>query len=909
MWRYVITAIPILAFVAMVALRIWDPLALQQVRFFVFDTYQRIQPRTFDARMPVKIIDVDNASLARLGQWPWPRSTIAEIVRRLSEAGAAAIAFDIVFAEPDRTSPEQAILLWPPTAEVLALRDGVAGLPVHDELFGEAIGKAPVITGFVMTQDAPEDLLGANGNGQAKENRTTWKVGDKGVELESHRGLPLTKATFATAGDDPRPFIPSFRSAILNLPVIEQGGSGNAALNYTPEIDQIIRRVPLVVRIGDAMYPTLAIEALRVAQGAVTNFIKSSGASDVEAFGEQSGLHNVRVGEFIIPTDANGRMWGRFTKHEKARYIPAWRLLEKDFDPSRVAGQIVFIGTSAAGLYDIRATSLDASIPGVEIQAQVVEQILAGNFLNRPASADAVEIFYMIVLGGFLIVFLNRVGAIAGMAIGGIATAMVIYGSWFAFEQYGWLFDPLLPSLLVMIVFITVESLSFLQAEIERAQVRSAFKHYLSPELVDQLAKDPESLALGGEKRDMTIMFCDVRGFTSISEHFKDDPQGLTTLLNRFLTPMTEIILRREGTIDKYIGDAIMAFWNAPLEDPDHAAHACQAVLEMYESLDGLNIELLSDEHSDEAGDAENAGDEGSSLAQESDALRALRHLADKGRAKAQYRLGKSYRDGAEVEVDDELAGYWFERSALQGYAPAQRNLGLRYLENEDPSEEAVFEGVFWLTLASRQGTTGSEAELEEGRNRLDRDALQEIETRLIAWRPATEGISALQLDIGIGINSGDCLVGNLGSEQRFDYSVLGDAVNLSSRLEGQTKSYGVPIIISEATRALAPDFAALEVDLIAVKGRQEATRIYALLGMPELADEAKFQELSELHGKFISSYRSQDWQSARGYMDQCRILDDGLTDLYDLYDDRMASLESDPPGSGWTGVYVALTK
>jgi adenylate cyclase len=907
MWRLVINSIPLLTFAAMIALRIWDPVALQQVRFFVFDTYQRMQPRAFDPSMPVKIIDVDNASLAKLGQWPWPRSVMAQMVEKLGQSGAAAIAFDIVFAEPDRTSPEQAVKYWPPTPEVLALRAGVASLPVHDDIFAKTIGQAPVITGFVMTQDEPGQSAEADLDATPKEGRTTWTVGEKGVELKSQLGLPISRATFATAGDDPRPFIPLFRSAILNLPGIEEQGTGNASLNYTPEIDQIIRRVPLVVRIDDTMYPTLAIEALRVAQGAVTNFIKSSGASEVESFGEQSGLHSVRVGEFVIPTDANGRMWGRFTKHEPSRYIPAWRLLEKDFDPALVEGQIIFVGTSAAGLYDIRSTPLDATIPGVEIHAQVLEQIISGQYLNRSASADAIEVFYMVVLGGFLILFLRRVGAIAGMVIGALATVIVVYGSWFAFDQYGWLFDPLVPSLMVMMVFMTVEGLTFMQSEAERQQVRSAFKQYLSPELVDQLARDPDSLSLGGEKREMTVMFCDVRGFTSISEHFKEDPQGLTTLLNRFLTPMTDIILRCEGTIDKYIGDAIMAFWNAPLEDPDHAAHACQAVLEMYESLDALNIELLTDEDEDGAS-LENKG-ANVSLEQEPEALVSLRKLAGQGRAKAQYRLGKTYRDGVDVAVDDEVAEQWFERSAKQGYAPAQRNHGLRLLTEEDADPEILSEGVFWLTLASRQGLTGFDAELDEHRQRVDREDLQEIEGKLIAWVPVTEGKSALQLDIGIGVNSGDCLVGNLGSEQRFDYSVLGDAVNLSSRLEGQTKSYGVPIIISEATYKLAPDFAVLEVDLIAVKGRREATRIYALIGKPEMRHDPRYREHADLHLEFIASYRQQNWQRALDHLERCRVFGERYADLYDLYETRIENLKNDPPGKSWTGVYIAMTK
>ncbi len=904
MRRYVIYAFPFVIFVAMLAFRVWDPVALQQLRFVVFDAYQRTEPRVYDARMPVKIVDIDNASLAKFGQWPWPRTIMAKIVERLGQSGAVAIAFDMVFAESDRTSPEQVIQLWPATKEVLALRDGETDLPVHDEIFAETIGESPVITGFVLAQDAVGNISNSSHSTETGK-KMVWRLSDSSHKLAPQFGLPMERATFATAGDDPRPFIPEFRSAILNLPIIEQRGTGNAALNYTPEIDQIIRRVPLVLRVRDALYPTLAAEALRVAQGAVTNFIKSSGASDVESFGEQTGVHSIRIGEFVIPTDANGRMWGRFTKHEPARYIPAWKVLLEDFDSSQVEGQIVFVGTSAPGLYDIRATPLDATIPGVEVQAQVLEQILAGDFLNRPSYADAVELFYMIVLGGFLILFLRRVGAIAGMVIGVLASVIVVYGSWFAFKEYGWLFDPLVPTLMVMVIYIVVEGLSFMQTEAERQQVRSAFKHYLSPELVDQLAANPAGLSLGGESREMTVMFCDLRGFTSISEHFREDPQGLTTLLNRFLTPMTEIILNNKGTIDKYIGDAIMAFWNAPLEDKNHADHACQAVLEMYNNLENLNAELLSGDNPED----NDAGAESSAELANNDPLYELRRIAEQGRAKAQHRLGKHYRDGTEVPVDNVAADFWFERSAKQGYAPAQRNHGLHLLNKDALSRENMTEGVFWLSLASGQGAGGADDELEEYKQKLDRDDLFDTEERVAAWRPETEGLSALQLDIGIGVNSGTCLVGNLGSEQRFDYSVLGDTVNLASRLEGQTKNYGVPIIISEQTRELAPDYAALEVDLIAVKGRRQATRIYALLGMPEFAQSEKFQKLSALHQKFLTHYRAQDWDGARTNIVQCRELDESLADLYDLFESRIDNLESNPPGQSWRGVYIALTK
>ena len=382
---------------------------------------------------------------------------------------------------------------------------------------------------------------------------------------------------------------------MANLAELEAGASGNGALNSTPDVDQVLRRVPVVLALHDELYPSLAAEALRVAQGARTNVVKSSGASAVPAFGEHTGVSVVRIGEREIPTDPEGRMWLYFSKHDRARYIPAWTVLEDDFDPTSVAGQIVFVGTSGAGLHDIRATPIDPAIPGVEIHAQAIEQVLSGDFLKRPDFAESLELGYMLVLGLIVIVLLRTMGAVVSLAVGGLATLLVFAGSWLSFDAYGWLLDPVQPSLMVLLVFATAEGISYTQSEAERRQVRGAFKQYLAPELVDELARHPERLRLGGEQRTMTIMFCDVRGFTTISERYKADPQGLTALVNRLLTPMTDVVLGCKGTIDKYIGDCIMAFWNAPLDDAEHAAHACRAALGMHAAIRRLNVALAEE--------------------------------------------------------------------------------------------------------------------------------------------------------------------------------------------------------------------------------------------------------------------------------------------------------------------------
>ena len=738
------TALPsLVALVVAIAVFAADPGGIARAGHdAVFDTYQRIAPRTYQ-ESAVLIVDIDDASLARVGQWPWSRLRVARLVHRLSKGGAAAIAFDVVFAEPDRTAPASLLALWDETITLpAAMRDRLlTDLPNPDHLFTQVTTAA----GRVVTAFGPR----YSGHADARP--------------------PALKASFATAGDDPRMHVPAIGAAVTTLPALEAAAAGNGSIAFVADRDLMIRRLPLLATYGDELRPSLVLEALRVAVDARTIIVKSSGASGEDALNQSSGVVSVRVGPFTIPTDAEGALRLHYTPSAPARTLPAWKVLAPDFDAGLVEGKIIFVGTSAAGLRDIRPSPLNPIMPGVEAHAQAAEQVLAETYLRRPDWARGLEWVVTIFVGLLLALLVTRLGpSLAVLAF--LAVVAVLAGaSWSAWSARGLLLDPFLPTVTGTIVFAVGLVRGYLRTDSDRKRVRGAFGRYLSPHLVDELARHPERLKLGGETREMTFLFCDVRGFTRISEALKDDPQGLTRLVNRFLTPLTDEILERGGTIDKYMGDCIMAFWNAPLDQPDHADRACDAALAMMVALAVLN---------------------------------------------------------------DELAA------------------------------EALEQGVSFEPLA-----------------------------------------------VGIGLNSGPCVVGNMGSSQRFDYSVLGDAVNLASRLEGQSKTYGVDIVIGERTRELAPDWATLELDLIAVKGKTDAVRVFTLLGPATRAAQPDFALHLAAHDAMLSAYRAGQPDAADRHLDECRALGPNLAALYALYAGRLDAHRAEPPPADWNGVFVAQSK
>jgi adenylate cyclase len=713
---------------ALLVLRAVDPHPLSLARSLVFDYFQLLHPRPIPEDRPVMIVDIDEDSLAQYGQWPWPRSILAQLVDNLSQANAAGIGFDMVFPEADRMSPavfaESAAGLDP------SIRKKLEAMPSNDQTMADAVKRGNVVVGVSGLDHAVRDMSGRK-----------------------------RAATVVAIGGNPKPWLDNYRAMLRNVPEIDEAAAGWGVISVMPEADGVIRHVPAAVTDGDQIYPTLSLELLRLATGNESLAIKSG----------PDGVLGLIVKPNFVATDKNGKIWLYASKHDPAKFISAKDVLQGKVDPGLLQGRLVLVGTSATGLKDGRTTAVERQIPGVEMHAQIIETILSGLQLSYPADAGAMEWIDAMIGGLFIIALLPMIGARWTGLLLLIDGAGLIGFSWYHFVHSHLLYDPVFPLLSTIIIFCIMAYALFARDEARERQLRGAFSRYLSPEMIDRLVANPDLLKLGGESRDMTMLFCDVRGFTTISEYY--DAHELTGLINKFLTPMSEAILEMQGTIDKYMGDCVMAFWNAPLDDFNHALHACLASLDMKHRLGRLNAELEAD--------------------------------------------------------------------AIAG-------------ERE--------------------------------------------------FQP---------LAIGIGINSGPVVVGNMGSEQRFDYSVLGDNVNLASRLEGLSKLYGVTVVLGENSQKLVPELACLEVDLVKVKGKGQAVRVFALLGDSSVADSEQFKALQIEHDELLAAYRAADWQKGLAAVERCQKLagDLELVGLYALYQSRLIEFAASPPGEEWDGIYVAETK
>ncbi len=531
--------VPIGAVLLGVVLYLGNPVVLQTLRNTTFDQYQRWDSRPYK-ESPVRIIDIDDTSLAKMGQWPWPRTRIADLVRRLQSAGASAIAFDVIFAEPDRTSPSAMEKTWNANPR---LRELLATLPDHDTLLAGAIAKGRVVLAHSLENDP---------------------------RPAEHFAYPYS---VATKGPSPLPYLHRFRNTIPALSALQDAAAGNGAINFSPDSDGILRKVPLLLGMGEEVVPSLIAEALRVSLGADMYGVTSSQE-------EGAGMESLSVGPLTIPTTREGEVWVRFTRGGNARTIPAWKVLAGTVPDAALRDHIVLIGTSAEGLLDLRFSPLGGIIPGVEAHAMALEQILAGDELTRPNWAPGLELS-ILVAGGLLVGFVAlSSGAMLSAAIALLIALASSVGGWFAFSRQGLLIDPVTPSIVVLLSFTLSGLLHHISSERRQRWIRQAFARYVSPNLVAHLLSNPGQLELGGNRRECTFIFTDLAGFTNLME--KLDPAKAVSLLNEYLDKMIHIAFQHEGTLDRIVGDAVAIMFSAPVEQADQRERALRCAEEMH---------------------------------------------------------------------------------------------------------------------------------------------------------------------------------------------------------------------------------------------------------------------------------------------------------------------------------------
>jgi adenylate cyclase len=530
---------PFFAVVLGAMLFLFEPLPLQVLRNAVFDQYQRWHPRSYQP-LPVRIIDIDEESLKRLGQWPWPRTRVAELIEKLQKAGAAAIGMDIVFAEPDRTSPKAMSAAWNLPDD---LRRRLEGIPDHDEVLARTLRRGLVVLGFAVQRKGPE------------------------------RPPPARPFRIVFSGEPAPPFLHPFSSAVTSIPLLEGAAAGNGSLTFIPDSDGVVRRVPLVVGLQGQVAPSLTAESLRVAQGQ-SNYIVKTAAQ------KGTGIQEVRIGGITVPTTPQGEIWVHYTRPVPERYLPAWKVLAGEAPREQVEGHIVLVGTSAQGLMDLRFSPMGTIIPGVEVHAQALEQIFTKAYLNRPSWAGAIEAL-VIVVGGLA---LGIVALATQALVSAGATAVVLcaagWGAWTAFTRYGLLLDPVTPALALLITFILGSIVHHMTSERRQRWVREAFSRYVSPNRVDYLVEHPDQLELGGQRRECSFIFTDLAGFTGLME--KMDPGEAVSVLNAYLDQMVTIAFRNGGTLDRIVGDAVAIMFSAPVVQPDHRMRALECALEMH---------------------------------------------------------------------------------------------------------------------------------------------------------------------------------------------------------------------------------------------------------------------------------------------------------------------------------------
>lgn len=528
---------------------IWlQPRTYTDVRDLVFDGYQRLSPRIYDPAAPVHIIDIDEASLGQFGQWPWPRTLLSAMTERLYAHGAVAVGFDIVFPEADRTSPEQLLTSWARLGNSVdaTASHALMQLPAHDRIFAQTVEQGPTVLALAGAATA---------------------------------GAPTLKAGVAVTGRWPDQ-LTRFPGVLQNISALTAAAHGVGAISLSGSSDGVVRTVPLVVGMGDTLVPALSVELLRVAQGAGGHVLRTTEASGEWGSTVVSAVR-LRTGDADIPVEANGHFRLHFSGTQPERVTSFSRVMQSSGHDaelaSRIQGKIVLIGASAQGLYDIRATPLESAIPGVTVHAELLEQVIAGHFIIRPDWMPGVEVLLLVLATSVIALLLARerpVWAFAAVLV--LSGGAMALGPWlFATRQI--LFDPLAVALAPLVLFLPGAAIGLIAKERARRAIRHRFAHFVPDDLLMQIESDPDrALTPQGSERILTVMFIDMAGFSTATEGMA--PERVVTLVNAFLSEISATLLAHRATIDKFMGDAVMAFWNAPIAQDQHASLALQAL-------------------------------------------------------------------------------------------------------------------------------------------------------------------------------------------------------------------------------------------------------------------------------------------------------------------------------------------
>ena len=691
---------------------------------------------------------IDEKSVSELGRWPWPRTTIAKMINALKAGGAKAVGFDIIFSEPDintnlKTIDELAAEMKKnkiSDPEVNAMLKQKREVADTDAILSDTIQKAGNITlGYFFH-------IAIKGNEKELEHITPEIIAENAKRIENAR-YTMINSTSDNPSDIylPHPFAPE-----ANIPIISKAARNSGYFNMLPDRDGAYRWTPLVMAFDNNYYSSLAVSLLQ----AYLDFPPLS--LHLEPYGAKA----IAIGDYIVPTDESGQLLINYLG--PPRTFPHYSIADivsGRIPPETFRNKIVLVGATATGIFDLRVTPFSATYPGVEIHATVIDNILHRNFLTHSSLTLFFDICSIIIFGLLMGFLTPRLRPVTGMIVFVSLIVVFVAINFFVFFQFNVWMNLIYPFLTICTIYLGITIYHYFTEEREKKKIRGAFQYYLTASVINEMLKDPEKLKLGGDKKDLSVLFSDIRGFTTMSE--KMTPEALVSLLNEYLTSMTNQVFVQEGLLDKYMGDAIMAVFGAPLDQPDHASRACLTALAM---------------------------------------MRELRVLQEKWK-----------REGNPV------------------------------------------------------------------------------------------------FDIGIGINSGDMVVGNMGSQMRFDYTVMGDMVNLGSRLEGTNKEYGTNIIISEFTYEVVKDsMCCRELDGVRVKGKVKPVKIFELLG--ERKDETRFKPLIDSFSKALTLYRESKWDeaiTAFQHVLQIRPGDYPST----MYIERCKNLKEHPPAQPWDGVFVMTKK